>query len=200
MNNLLDKGKEFFIKIRNQVIKIGIKKVSIGAFILVVGITGIVLLTGGSEEMVFANVVHPTSSYNNYYTFNEVKNFNKVKVSGTKIKLKENKVNNNETRKGDVEFEFTIKNTSKETIDNIGYMIFLKDLDGKPFAIRGAETFSLKAGESKKIKVDHIKSNENIKTNTNMLFVDNYDKDYATLNVYQQLSAISGGAITTSEL
>lgn len=199
MSNLLEKGKDIFIKIKNQVIKIGVKKVSVGAFILVVGITGIVLLTGGSEKMVFANVVHP-STENNYYIFNEVKNFNKVKVSGTKIKLKENKVNNNETRKGDVEFEFTIKNTSKETIDNIGYMIFLKDLDGKPFAIRGAETFSLKAGESKKIKVDHIKSNENIKTNTNMLFVDNYDKDYATLNVYQQLSVISGGAITTSEL
>lgn len=199
MSNLLEKGKDIFIKIKNQVIKIGVKKVSVGAFILVVGITGIVLLTGGSEKMVFANVVHP-STENNYYIFNEVKNFNKVKVSGTKIKLKENKVNNNETRKGDVEFEFTIKNTSKETIDNIGYMIFLKDLDGKPFAIRGAETITLKSGESKKIKVDHIKSNENIKTNTNILFVDNYDKDYATLNVYQQLSVISGGAITTSEL
>ena len=199
MSNLLEKGKDIFIKIKNQVIKIGVKKVSVGAFILAVGITGIVLLTGGSEKMVFANVVHP-STENNYYIFNEVKNFNKVKVSGTKIKLKENKVNNNETRKGDVEFEFTIKNTSKETIDNIGYMIFLKDLDGKPFAIRGAETITLKSGESKKIKVDHIKSNENIKTNTNILFVDNYDKDYATLNVYQQLSVISGGAITTSEL
>lgn len=197
--NLLDKGEKIFMKIKDQVIKIGVKKVSVGAFILAVGITGIVLLTGGSEKMVFANVVHP-SSENNYYIFNEVKNFNKVKVSGTKIKLMENKVNNNETRKGDVEFEFTIKNTSKETIDNIGYMIFLKDLDGKPFAIRGAETFTLKSGESKKIKVDHIKSNENIKTNTNILFVDNYDKDYATLNVYQQLSVISGGAITTSEL
>lgn len=155
---------------------------------------------GSSEKVVLANVVHPTSAEYNYYTFNEVKNFSKVKVSGTKIKLKENKVNNNKTRNGDVEFEFTIKNTSKETIDNIGYMIFLKDLDGKPFAIRGNETFSLKAGEKTTIKVDHIWSNDTIKTSTKLLFIDDYNKDYATLNVYQQTDINYDGTIFISNL
>lgn len=201
MDNLLNKGKEIFIKIKNQVIKIGVKKVAIGSAIAIVGIVGITFLSSnGGNSIALANVIHPTSADYNYYTFNEVKNFNKVSVSGSKLKIKENKVNNNKTRNGDVEFEFTIKNTSKETIDNIGYMIFLKDLDGRPFAIRGEKTISLKAGEKTKIKVDHIWSNDKIKTSTQLLFIEEYNYDYPILNVYQLISTNSDRTIVTKEL
>lgn len=202
MSNLLEKGKEFFIKIKNQVIKIGIKKVSIGAFILVVGITGIALLGGGSsDKVVLANVVHPTSTDYPYYKFNEVKNYNKVNVSGIKLKHKENKVNNNKTLAGDVEYEFTIKNTSKETIDNIGYTFFVLDTNGRPFAIRNKDKITLKSGEKKKIKVSSIWCDDDCdKQTTQVIFMDNYDKDYAILNVYQLISTNSDYTISTKEL
>lgn len=201
MNNLLEKGKEIVKKIKDQVIKIGVKKVAIGGAIVIVGITSIAFLGGkGGNGLALANVIHPTSTNYSYYTYNEVKNFNKVSISGSKLKLKENKVNNNNTRSGDVEFEFTIKNTSKETITNIGYTIFLKDMDGRPFAIRSKDTISLKAGEKTKVKVDHIWSNDKIKTNTQLLLIDNYNYDYPILNVYELISTNSDGTIITKEL
>ena len=105
MNNLVERGKEIIKKIKDQVIKIGVKKVAIGVAIVIVGIIGIALLSGGSsDKVVLANVVHPTSTDYPYYTFNEVKNYNKVNVSGIKLKHKENKVNNNKTLAGDVEY------------------------------------------------------------------------------------------------
>lgn len=201
MNNLLEKGKEIVKKIKDQVIKIGVKKVAIGGAIVIVGITSIAFLgSKGGNGLALANVIHPTSTDYPYYTYNEVKNYNKVSISGSKLKLKENKVNNNKTRSGDVEFEFTIKNTSKETINNIGYTIFLKDMDGRPFAIRGKETYTLKAGEKTKVKVDHIWSNDKIKTNTQLLLIDNYNYDYPILNVYELISTNSDGTIITKDL
>ncbi len=202
MDNLLEKGKEIVKKIKDQVIKIGVKKVVIGGAIAIIGIAGITLLSSGSsEKVVLANVVHPTSAEYNYYTFNEVKNFDKVSVSGIKLKHKENKVHHNKTLAGDVEYEFTIKNTSKETIDNIGYILFLKDSNGRSFAIRGKETISLKSGEKTKIKVSSMWCKDDCdKSTTEMLFVDSYDKDYATLNVYQLISTNSDRTINTSSL
>ena len=201
MNNLLEKGKEIVKKIKDKVIKIGVKKVAIGGAIVIVGITSIAFLgSKGGNGIALANVIHPTSADYPYYTYNEVKNFSKVSISGSKLKLKENKVNNNNTRSGDVEFEFTIKNTAKETINNIGYTIFLKDMDGRPFAIRGSETYTLKAGEKTKVKVDHIWSNDTIKTNTQLLLIDNYNYDYPILNVYELISTNSDGTIITKEL
>ena len=44
MNNLLEKGKEIVKKIKDQVIKIGVKKVAIGGAIVIVGITSIAFL------------------------------------------------------------------------------------------------------------------------------------------------------------
>lgn len=200
MNNLVEKGKEIVKKFKNQVIKIGVKKVAISGAIII-GITSIAFLgSKGGNGLALANVIHPTSTEYNYYTYNEVKNFNKVSISGSKLKLKENKVNNNKTRNGDVEFEFTIKNTSKETINNIGYTIFLKDIDGKPFAIRGKETYTLKAGEKTKVKVDHIWSNDKITANTQLLIIDNYNYDYPILNVYELISTNSDGTIITKDL
>ena len=175
---------------------------AIGGVIVIVGITGIALLSGGSsDKVVLANVVHPTSTDYPYYTFNEVKNYNKVNVSGIKLKHKENKVNNNKTLAGDVEYEFTIKNTSKETIDNIGYTFFVRDTNDKPFAIRSKETISLKAGEKKKIKVSSIWCKDDCDKQTiDTIFVDSYDKDYAILNVYELISTNSDYTINTKEL
>ena len=202
MNNLVERGKEIIKKKKDQVIKIGVKKVAIGVAIVIVGIIGIALLSGGSsDKVVLANVVHPTSTDYPYYTFNEVKNYNKVNVSGIKLKHKENKVNNNKTLAGDVEYEFTIKNTSKETIDNIGYTFFVRDTNDKPFAIRSKETISLKAGEKKKIKVSSIWCKDDCDKQTiDTIFVDSYDKDYAILNVYELISTNSDYTINTKEL
>lgn len=202
MSNLLGKVRDIFIKIKNQVIKIGVKKVAIGGAIVIVGITGIALLSGGSsDKVVLANVVHPTSTNYPYYTFNEVKNYNKVKVSGIKLNHKENKVNNNKTLAGDVEYEFTIKNTSKETLDNIGYTFFILDTNGRPFAIRNKDKITLKSGEKKKIKISSMWCNDNCdKQTTQILFMDNYDKDYAILNVYELISTNSDYTINTKEL
>ena len=202
MSNLLEKGKDIFIKIKNQVIKIGIKKVAIGGVIVIVGITGIALLSGGSsDKVVLANVVHPTSTEYPYYTFNEVKNYKKVNVSGIKLKHKENKVNNNKTLAGDVEYEFTIQNTSKETIDNIGYTFFVLDTNGRPFAIRNKDKITLKSGEKKKIKVSSIWCDDDCdKQTTQVIFMDTYDKDYSILNVYQLISTNSDYTISTKEL
>lgn len=188
MKDLISKGKEILKKIKSQIIKIGVKKVAIATTITLVGIGGISALSNGSEKVVLANVVHPTSKYNYYYTFNEVKNYDKVKISNIKLKHKKNKINNNTTIAGDVEYEFTIKNTSNETINNIGYMLFLKDLDGKAFAINGKDTINLKAGEKKKIKIFSIWCGNGDNPDcgkTKMKFVDNYFNDYATLNVYE---------------
>lgn len=202
MNNLLEKGKEITKKIKNQIIKIGMKKVAIGCAIVIAGITGMALLSGGnSNAVVLANVIHPTSTNYPYYTFNEVKNYNKVNISKIKLKHKENKVNNNKTLAGDVEYEFTIKNTSKETIDNIGYTFFILDTNGRPFAIRSKNTITLKSGEKKKIKVSSIWCNEDCDSQTTqLLFMDNYDKDYAILNVYQLMNTNSDHTINTKEL
>lgn len=73
-------------------------------------------------------------------------------------------------------------------------------MDGRPFAIRGKDTYTLKAGEKTKIKVDHIWSNDNIKTNTQLLLIDNYNYDYPILNVYELISTNSDGTIITKEL
>ena len=50
----------------------------------------ILMLTGcgSSEKVALANVVHPTSADYLYYTFNEVKNYDKVNVIGIKLKHK----------------------------------------------------------------------------------------------------------------
>lgn len=155
---------------------------------------------GDTEKVVLANVVHPSYAGGGYI-YNEVENYDKVSVSGIKLKYKENKVNNNKTLAGDVEYEFTIKNTSKETIDNIGYTFFLKDLDGRAFAIRGKETISLKAGEKTKIQVSSMWCKDDCdKSTTQMLFIDDYYKDYATLNVYQLVSTNDDLTINTSDL
>ncbi len=202
MNSLLEKGKDIFIKIKNQVIKIGVKKVVIGGAIVIVGITGIALLSGGSsDKVVLANVVHPTSTDYPYYTFNEVKNYSKVNVSGIKLKHKENKVNNNQTLAGDVEYVFTIKNTSKETLDNIGYTFFVRDTNNRPFVIRSKDPITLKAGEKKKIKISSIWCDDDCdKQTTQILFMDNYDKDYSILNIYEVINTNSDGTIITKEL
>lgn len=201
MDNLVDNVKEIFNKLKNLVIKIGVKKVTIGGAIAIIGVIGIALLcSGSSEKVVLANVVHP-----NYvgggYIYNEVKEFKSISVSDIKLKHKENKVNNNKTLAGDVEFEFTIKNITKETIDNIGYTLFLKDLNGRPFAIRGKEMISLKSGEKTKIKVSSIWCKDNCdQSTTDKFFVDDYNKDYATLNIYKLISTNSDRTINTSDL
>ena len=69
------------------------------------------------------------------------------------------------------------------------------------FAIRGKETISLKAGEKTKIKVSSMWCKDDCdKSTTQMLFIDDYNKDYATLNVYQLISTNSDQTINTSEL
>lgn len=188
MKNLINKGKEIFTKIKGQIVKIGIKKVAIVTTVAIVGVATISFLgNGSSEKVVLANVVHPKSKDNYHYTFNEVKSYEKVDISNIKLRHKKNEINNNTSVAGDVEYEFTIKNKSNQTINNIGYMLFLKDLEGKAFVINGVNTIDLKPGEKTKIKVFSIWCGDKNPDcgETQIKYVDNYFNDYATLNVYE---------------